>query len=167
MAAVAMSEYIDSEPFAWEWHADPLTQQNGSLTDARDHGLIDEDETRLRWQRLGHLDSDELLIQLLEWLAEEKVGYGEGATPTAFVGRIARETANASLCTEAAAADPLLKLAHRMHRLETGEADPERDDWMEARLQKLRRRFEQRDDAATLQDEWLPKSQLQHVLCRV
>lgn len=123
-------------------------------------------ETRLLWQLLGQLDSDEVLIQIPEWLAEEKVGYVEGTPPTEVVGRIDRETEKAILLEDSAAARPLMKLAHRIHQLEQDEDDPDRNEWLDDRLAEHRQAFERREDVPTLADGWLPKSQLQHVIRR-
>lgn len=54
-----------------------------------------ETETRLYWRLLGQLGPDDVLLRLPEWLANEKVGYVEGKTPTAFFGRIEDETEKA------------------------------------------------------------------------
>lgn len=43
------------------------------------------------------------MIELPEWLAEEKVGYIEGSVPTEFVGRIEEETGDAIKFVDAAA----------------------------------------------------------------
>ena len=72
-------------------------------------------DTRMLWQLLGQLDPDEVLVQLPEWLAEERVGYVNGATPTAVVGRIERETEKAIRFSDSANARSLMKLVHRMH----------------------------------------------------
>ena len=125
-----------------------------------------EADTRMLWQLLSQLDADEVLVQLPEWLAEEKVGYVEGATPTAFVGRIERETEKAILLGDATDARSLMKLAHRMHQLEQGNATSDSQEWLDERLADHRRAFEERADAVTLQDEWLPKSQLRLVVRR-
>ena len=118
-----------------------------------------ESDTRMLWQLLDQLDPDEVLVQLPEWLAEEKVGYVDGATPTAFVGRIERETEKAILFGDSADARSLMKLAHRMHQLEEGNATGDSQEWLDERLADHRQAFEEREDAVTLQDEWLPKSQ--------
>lgn len=125
-----------------------------------------ESDTRMLWQLLGQLDPDEVLVQLPEWLAEEKVGYVDGATPTAFVGQIKRETEKAVLFGDAADARSLMKLAHRMHQLEEGNAAGDSREWLDERLADHRRAFEEREDAVPLQDEWLPKSQLRRVVRR-
>ena len=123
-------------------------------------------DTRLLWQLLGQLEPDEVLVQLPEWLAEDKVGYVDGSTPTAFVGRIERETEKAILFSDSADARSLMKLAHRMHQLEEGNATGERQEWLDERLADHRRSFEEREDVVPLQDEWLPKSQLSRVVRR-
>ena len=51
-----------------------------------------EKETRMTWQLLGQIDDDELLVEIPQWLAEENVGYTQGAVPTAFVGRTTTES---------------------------------------------------------------------------
>lgn len=121
-------------------------------------------ETRMLWQLLGQLDDDELLVEIPEWLAEDKVGFIDGATPTVFVGSIERETEKAIQFTDTAAARSLMKLAHRIHLLEQTEADPEQNDWLNRQLRDRRREFDKRADVVTLRDEWLPKSQLRHVV---
>lgn len=126
----------------------------------------DADDTRLFWQLLGQLDKDEVLVRIPEWLAEEKAGYVEGAPPTEVVGRIERETEKAILLADSATARPLMKLAHRIHELEQNEGDPDRNDWLDDRLAEHRRAFEKREDIPELNDEWLPKSQFQHVVRR-
>jgi len=142
-----IEEFLDYEEFAGAWE--------GSDAD-----------TRMLWQLLGQLDADEVVIQIPNWLAEEKVGYTDGATPTAFVGRIERETEKAVLFGELADARPLMKLAHRVDQLEQGSDDPDRDEWLDDRLADHRRAFEEREDVVAVQDEWLPKSQLRHVARR-
>ena len=163
MANLEISEYADYDTFAQEWHADDLGDV--ALEDARDSGLLNEDETRLLWQLLGQLGDDEVLIVIPEWLAEEKVGFVEGATPTTFVGRIERETKKAIHFIDSASARPLMKLAHRIHRLEDGDTD-DRREWLDNRLQELREEFENREDVAGLSEEWIPKSQLLHAIRR-
>ncbi|MFB6229272.1 MAG: hypothetical protein ABEH88_12110 [Halobacteriales archaeon] len=123
-------------------------------------------DTRLLWQLLGQFDDDEVLIQIPEWLAEDKAGYVDGAPPTEVVGRIERETEKAILLDDSAAARPLMKLAHRIHELEQNEGDPERNDWLDDRLAEHRQAFESREDVPELADGWLPKSQLQCVVQR-
>jgi hypothetical protein len=161
MVDLEIQEFDDYDDFVREWHADELEV---SLKEARDQDLINEDKTRLRWQLLGQLDNDELLIQIPEWLAEQKIGFVDGKPPTEFIGRIDRETEKAILVTDSAAARSLTKLAHRIHQLENNidnADDDDRRDWMENRLQQVRDRFESRDDATVLSEEWLPKSQIQ------
>lgn len=140
-------EYATYDEFARGW--------DGSDTD-----------TRMLWQLLGQLDEEELLIVIPEWLAEEKVGFVDGAIPTVFVGRVGEETEKAIRLTETAAARSVMKLAHRIHQLEQNEDDPERNEWLDHQLRERRREFEQRADAVSLKDEWLPKSQLRQVVRR-
>lgn len=123
-------------------------------------------DTRLLWQLLDQLDDDMVLVRIPEWLAEEKAGFVEGAPPTEVVGRIERETEKAILLDDTAAAQSLMKLAHRIHELEQNEGDPDRNDWLDDRLAEHRREFEKREDVPELADGWLPKSQLQCVVCR-
>ena len=141
MPALSIEEYARYEEFTDTWE--------GSETD-----------TRLVWQLLGLLDADELLIELPHWLAEEKIGFVEGATPTLFVGHIERETEKAIQFGGAVAARPLMKLAHRISELEQNEGAPERNEWLDKRLAEHRAAFDRRDDAVGLVDEWLPKSQI-------
>ena len=147
MADLNIVEYTTYKEFARAW--------DGSDTD-----------TRMLWQLLGQLDEDEVLVQIPDWLAEEKVGFVDGATPTVFVGRIERETEKAVLFSDLADARPLMKLAHRVDQLEQGPDDADRDDWLDERAEDHRRAFEERGDVVTIQDEWLPKSQLRHVVRR-
>jgi len=145
MGDLTIKEYTTYEEFTEAWE--------GSDTD-----------TRMLWQLLGQLEADELLIQLPKWLAEEKTSYVDGATPTAFVARIERETEKAILLSDSADARSLMKLAHRIHQLEHQEHDKDRTEWLNDRLAAHRRTFEQRDDVLTLRESWIPKSQLQHVV---
>ena len=43
----------------------------------------------------------------------------------------------------------------------------DRDEWLDDRLADHQRAFEEREDVVTLQEEWLPKSQIFHVVRRV
>ena len=147
MMGFPVTEYTTYEEFARAW--------DGS-----------ESDTRMLWQLLGQLDPDEVLVQLPEWLAEEKVGYVDGATPTAFAGRIKRETEKAVLLADSAAAGPLMKLAHRIHQLEQGDTAGDRQEWLDDRLNDHRRAFEEREDVVKLQDNWLPKSPIRHAVRR-
>ena len=104
MADLTITEYVTYEEFAQAWDAP-------------------DSDMRMLWQLLGQLDEDEVLIKIPEWLAEENVGYVAGAIPTAFVGRIERETEKAILFGDSADARSLMKLAHRMEQLERGEED--------------------------------------------
>ena len=164
MVDFEIQEFENYDDFVREWHNDALNEHAVSLKAARDQDLINEDKTRLLWQLLGQLDPDELLIQIPEWLADQKVGFVDGPTPTEFVGRIDQETDKAILVADSASAHSLTKLAHRLHRLESSIEDTDDDDrheWMVNRLQKVRERFESRDNATVLSEEWLPKSQIQ------
>ena len=164
MTDLDISEYTTYDAFVRAWHSDDLGDV--TLDDARESGLLNEDETRLLWQLLGQLSDDEVLIEIPDWLADEKVGYVDGAPPTLFVGRIDRETEKAIHVVDSAAARPLMKLAHRIHHLEEGDTDDDRREWLENRLQELRDDFENRDDVTGLSEGWIPKSQLLHALRR-
>lgn len=170
MVANLIAEYTEYDSFARRWHSDTLSERDITLEEARERGLLNEQDTRQLWQLMGLLAEDGLFIQIPEWLAEEKVGFAEGATPTTFVGRSARETEDAILFEDSAAARPLMRLAHRIHSLERGienaEADDDRREWLENRLREKRREFETRGELPTLSDEWLPKSQLITVVRR-
>lgn len=146
MADLNVAEYATYDEFAQEW--------DGPVS-----------ETKMRWQLLGQLEDDEHLIEIPEWLAQEKIGFVDGATPTEFVGRIERETEKAIQFADSASARPLMKLAHRIHQLEQGEPS-EDDDWLAKRLDDHHRAFEQREEAVELQEEWLPKSQIVHAVRR-
>jgi len=166
-----ITAYSDYDAFARAWHADELAQHEVTLRKARERDLIDEDSTRMLWQVLGELDEEEVLLRIPDWLAEEKVGYVDGATPTTFVGRIDRETEKAIRVVDSASARPLLKLANRIHHFKQGierekGADKDRREWLEQRLTAKRREFEDRDDIPGLAEEWLPKSQLRNVVQR-
>lgn len=146
MTEFPVDEYADFETFTREWEHD------------------DETTTKLIWQLLGELSDDELLIKLTAWVADEKVGYTESSTPTAFVGQIEGESEKAIRFADATAAKPLARLAHRMASLrdglETTEPGDERQDWLENRLDDKRKQFQNREDMVGLQEEWLPKSQI-------
>ena len=122
-------------------------------------------ETRMTWQLLEQIDDDEVLVELPQWLADENVGYTQGSVPTAFVGRIATESDEAIQLADSAAARSIRKLAHRISQLEQNDSD-EQDDWLDDRLAEHREEFNQRDDAVSLNDEWLPKSAIVQVLKR-
>jgi hypothetical protein len=164
MADLGISEYSNYDEFVRERHADDLG--GVALDDARDRGLLNEDDTRLLWQLLGQLSEDEVLIEIPDWLAEEKVGYSDGATPTTFVGQIERETEKAIHLMDSASARPLMKLAHRIQHLEDGDTDEDRREWLDNRLHELREEFEQREDVTGVSEEWIPKSQLLHAIRR-
>ena len=166
MADLKIQEFDDYDEFVQEWYAKEL---DVPLEEARNQSLINEDETRLLWQLLGQLENNEILIQIPQWLADQKVGFVNGTTPTEFVGRIDRETEKAILFIDSASTRSLTKLAHRIHQLETSidhANDDDRRDWMENRLQQVQERFESRDNATALSEEWLPKSQIQRAVRR-
>lgn len=129
----------------------------------------DETSTEQHWALLAELGSEEVLVQVPEWLAEEKVGYVEGATPTTFVGRIDRETAKAIRLGDSAAARPLGRLVLRIHELEASierlqsapDTEPRRLEWLRQRLGEKRSTAAAREEFPSLSDEWLPKSQLE------
>jgi hypothetical protein len=169
MVDIEIKEFKNYDDFVRVWRRDALNDLSISLEEARDRNLLNEDETQLFWQLLGQLDPDELLIQIPKWLADQKVGFVNGATPTEFVGRIDQETEKAILFMDSASARSLTKLAHRIHQLENSiehADDDDRRDWMTNRLQMVRERFDSREDATTLSEEWLPKSQIQLVIRR-
>ncbi|UTF55802.1 hypothetical protein [Natronosalvus rutilus] len=159
-----ITEYADYDSFARAWHSDTLADYDVSLEEARERGLLNEQKTRQLWQLLGLLGTDELFIQLPDWLANEKVEDTARTTPTMFVGCISRETEDAILFKESAAARPLMGLAHKIHSLEKGientEVDTDRHERSENRLRDHYQQFGNRDDLPTLSDDWLPKSQL-------
>lgn len=159
-----ITEYTEYDSFAREWHSGTLADYEVSLEKARDRGLLNEQPTRQLWQLLGRLDSDELLVQLPEWLATEKLQPMERTTPTTFVGSISRETEDAILFESSAAARPLMGLAHRMHSLEKGiertANTTDRHDQLVEQFRALERKFTAREDLPSLSEEWLPKSQL-------
>lgn len=126
----------------------------------------DGGDIHLLWQLLGQLDGEEVLVRIPDWLADEKVGYVDGAPPTEVVGRIERETEKAILLDDTAAARPLMKVAHRIHNLEQNEGDPDRNEWLDDRLAEHRREFENRENVPKLADGWLPKSQILGVVRR-
>jgi hypothetical protein len=151
--------------FAAEWHSETLSDTDIALGDARDRGLLNEQDTRQLWQLLGLLDDDELVIQLPEWLAEEKCDFTKSATPTMFVGRVTRESEKAVLFEDSAVARPLMSRAHRIYALEDGlsqtGADDNRRDWLESRLREHQAAFDNREGLVGPRDEWIPKSQIQ------
>lgn len=151
MADFRVLEYDEYEDFAREWDGP-------------------EEDVFLRWQLLGELDPDEVLVVLPEWLAEESAGFVDGAVPTEFVGRIERETEKAIRLADATAAGPLMRLAHRIRNLEQGVEtagdDVDRRAWLKRRLEEKRRAFDDREAMTGLRDAWLPKSQLARVVRR-
>jgi hypothetical protein len=146
-SGIGMSEYTDYSRFAEEW--------GGSET-----------ETRMVWQLLGQLGDEEVLVKIPKWLAEENTGYVSGSIPRVFIGRIEAESEKAIRLAESADAKSLMKLAHRIHKLEQSDDDADRDEWLERKLREHRREFESRADAIPLKTEWLPESQLEMVARR-
>lgn len=159
-----ITEYADYDSFAREWHSDTLNDRDVSLEEARERGLLNEQDTRQLWQLLGLLDESDVFIQLPEWLAEEKVGSPDKISSPTFVGHVTRETEDAILFKDSAPAHRLMRLAHKIHSLEHGientVADDDHRERLEDRLREKYREFENRDDVPNLSDEWLPKSQL-------
>lgn len=128
-------------------------------------------EAEQYWALLGELKPAELLIHIPEWLADEKIGFIDGATPTGFVGRIDETSEKAIRFTESAAARPLSRLAHRIQSLENGinrlqdEADPDPDrlQWLQRQFNEKRQGLDAREDVPGLADPWLPKSQIEFI----
>ncbi len=151
MTELEIHEYRDYDQFTADWKDDDVATQQV-------------------WHLLGELEDDELLVHLPEWLAEQKVGFIDGAVPTAFVGRITRDTDDAIRFGNAADASSLQKVAHRIHQLEEGIKnagdDDSRREWLEDRLEDNRESFDQREDAVRLSEEWLPKSQIERAVRR-
>jgi hypothetical protein len=167
MVVFPVREYMSYDEFVREWCAATLAEEGCSLVEARDRGLIDEQATRLRWQLLGELTTDELLIKIPKWLAKEKVGFTDGGTPTEFVGRIGDETEKAILFIDSAPAHPLMKRAHRIHTLETSlkeqpteATDADQRVWLQDRLTEQRNQYATERETTGLVDEWLPISQI-------
>ena len=146
MPDFAIEIYATYEDFAEDWPAP-------------------EKETRMTWHLLDQIDDDELLVEIPQWLADENVGYTQGAVPTAFVGRITTESDKAIQLTDSAAASSIRKLAHRISRLEQNDSNDQKD-WLNDRLAEHREEFNQRADAISLNDEWLPKSAIQQAVKR-
>ncbi|WP_255152877.1 hypothetical protein [Halorarius halobius] len=159
-----ITEYANYDAFVREWHSETLTDDDGSLEEARNRGLLNERNSRQLWQLLGLLDPDELLIQLPEWLADEKGGSMNRTTAIMFVGTITRETDDAILFENSAAAQPLMQLAHKIHSLERGieniGADTDHHERLAKQLEDYHQQICNREGLPSLSDEWLPKSQL-------
>ena len=155
MVGVEITTYTAYEDFTQDWGT-----------------LVSTNEQRLLWDLLGELECAEMLFRLPAWIAEDKIGFIDGPPPTIFVGRIAEETEKAIRVTDSAAARPLMSLAHRIQNLETRlsdeqtELNPSRRDWLEQRLTDHREDFHNREDVPSLADEWLPKSQIEHMARR-
>ena len=164
-----VTEYADYDSFAREWHARDLESHSVTLHDARERGLLNEQDTRQIWQLLALLEDDELFLHLPQWLADEKVDSADGDAPTTFVGRVSRETEKAVLVEDSAATHALMRLAHGIRSLERGlenTGDDDRREELERRLQAKYRQFETRDGLVSLADEWVPKSQIRSAIRR-
>lgn len=146
MAALDIETYTSYEAFATDW--------DGSAK-----------ETRMTWQLLDQIDDDEVVIELPQWLADENVGYTQGAVPTAFVGQITAESEEAIHLADSAAVKSLRKLAHRISQLEQSDSS-EQDDWVADRLADHRKEFNNRADAVSLNTEWLPKAEITRAIKR-
>ncbi|WP_254274511.1 myeloid leukemia factor [Haloarcula marina] len=160
----ASRTYADYDSFARRWHSETLDARGVSLEAARERGLINEQDTHRLWQLLGLLNEDDVFIQLPEWLVDEKTGDVRENPATTFVGYISRETEDAILFKDSAPGRRLMQVAHKIHSLEHGiettAVDSDRRKRLNDKLQEEHQRFEMRDDAPYLSDEWLPKSQL-------
>lgn len=170
MPAVELRTFDTYAAFAREWHAATLSERGVSLEDARKRGLLNEQGTRQLWQLLDLLGDEELVIQLPEWVAEEKSGTTDRTTPTTFVGRVRRETDKAILLEDSAAVRPLMSIAHQIHSLEDGLSntgdDDDRRGGLESKLRETREAFGKRDEMVGLGDEWIPKSQVKIAIRR-
>lgn len=170
IVADLIRRYSDYDSFAREWHSETLEERDVTLEAARERDLMNERDTRQLWQLLGLLDEDRVFIQLPKWLAEEKSDDARGDTPTTFVGYISRETEDAILFEGSSPSRRLMRIAHRIHTLERGientAADGDRREQLNEELRSEYQRFETPDDEPYLADEWLPKSQLIHVIQR-
>lgn len=170
MPALDIRTFETYDEFAEEWHEGTLSDTDTTLEEARERGLLNEQGTRQLWHVLALLDEDELVVQLPEWLAAEKMGSTERTTPTLFVGRLARETEKAILLEDSAAAQPLMSIAHRIHSLEDGLSNTDDDDdrrgGLASRLREQREAFSARNGMVGLHDEWIPKSQLRLAIQR-
>lgn len=165
MPTLEIRTFETYDSFAGEWHSETLFDTDSSLESARDRGLLNEQDTRQLWQVLGLLDDGDIVIQLPEWLADEKGDFTKRATPTMFVGRVTRETEKAVLFEDSAVVRSLMSLAHRIHSLENGLShtsdDTDRHDRLESRLQESQAAFRNREGMVGITDEWIPKSQIQ------
>ncbi|WP_153952716.1 hypothetical protein [Halosegnis longus] len=166
----AIRTYADYDTFARRWHSETLRDHGVALETARERSLISEQDTHRLWQLLGLLDEADVFIQLPEWLVDEKTDDVRERLATAFVGRISRETEEAVLFKNSSPGRRLMQIAHKIHSLEHGientAVDSDRRERLNDMLQEEHRRFEKRDDAPYLSDEWLPKSQLISIVQR-
>jgi len=166
----AIRTYADYETFARRWHSETLTDHEVTLETARQRGLISERDTHRLWELLGLLNEDDVFIQLPEWLVNEKTDDVQVRLATTFVGSISRETEDAVLFKDSSPGRHLVQIAHKIRSLEHGvenaAVDSDRRERLRDMLQEEYQRFEKRDDAPYLADEWLPKSQLTAVVRR-
>ena len=119
------------------------------------------------WALLCELDADQLFIRIPRWLADQKIGFIDGGTPTDFIGRIDRETGKAVLFTESMSARSLFRQAHLIQHMEqrlTDLSDADQRSRVESRLQTHREEFTTRPEHPALDEEWLPKSQIELAL---
>jgi hypothetical protein len=146
-----------------------------AFTEAHSQHGVSETEQPLVWALLTELRPEEVFLRLPRWLADEKVGYTDGGTPTTFVGQIDRSTDKAIHVIDSAAARPLMKRAHRIQQLEASltdgsspdhaaPADDQQRAWLERKLRDHRDTFADRTERVSLRDEWLPISQIETVI---
>jgi hypothetical protein len=132
------------------------------------HGVAETDQP-LVWALLTELDPEAVFIRLPRWLADEKIGYTDGGTPTTFVGQIDRSTDKAIHVIDSAAAQPLMKRAHRIQQLEDSltdgsSLDDQQRTWLERKLRDHQETFANRREHVSLRDEWVPISQIETVI---
>lgn len=122
------------------------------------------------WALLCELETGQLFIRIPRWLADQKVGFIDSGTPTEFIGRIDRETGKAVLFTESMPARSLFRQAHLIQHMEqrlTDLSDADQRSRVESRLRTHREEFTTRPEHPVLDEEWLPKSQIELALrCR-
>ena len=119
------------------------------------------------WALLCELDADQLFIRIPRWLADQKIGFFDGGTPTDFIGQIDRETDKAVLFTDSMSAQSLFRQAHLIQHMEqrlTELSDADQRSRVESRLEKHREEFTTRPEHPALDEEWLPKSQIELAL---
>lgn len=123
------------------------------------------------WAVFCELDAEQLFIRIPKWLAEQKVGFTDGGTPREFIGTIDRETEKAVLFTDSMPPRSLFRQAHLIQHLdqrltERAGEDTDQRARIESRLQKHRAEFSTYPQHPVLDDEWLPKSQIELALQR-